>query len=135
MAVLDGEMSPLPEKQIKEHIEQCADCSAELEQQKFTIGMMEGKNRRSYDVDILTAVASITELQEGKPKHPEQLWPFIVFGLVLLANKLIEVLPYVSAGMFVKLMSLMIVFMFFGLIRQNPFTLVTNPLQKGELRK
>ena len=134
MAISDGERPLLPELQIKEHIESCVDCRVELEQQKYATELLNGQKRRPYDVDIWSGIEPVIEQSAIRPKQSLQLWLFAALGLVLFACKIIEVLPVFTPGVIFKLMSLVIVFLFFVLLGQNPFIINQNLTLKGDIK-
>jgi len=132
MAISDGERPLLSELQIKEHIESCADCRLELEQQKYATKLLDGQRRRPYEVDVWSGIEPVIEQSAIRPKHSLQLWLFAALGLILFAYKIIEVLPVFAPGVIFKLMSLVIVFVFFVLLGQNPFIINQNLILKGD---
>jgi hypothetical protein len=134
MAISDGEEPLLSELQIKEHIESCADCRVELEQQKYATELLDGQKRRPYDIDVWSGIEPVIEQSAVRPKHSLQLWMFAALGLILFAYKIIEVLPVFTPGVIFKLMSLVIVFVFFVLLGQNPFVVSQNLILKGDLK-
>jgi hypothetical protein len=123
MAISDGEQPLLSELQIKEHIESCADCRLELEQQKYATELLSGQKRRLYDVDVLSGIEAVIEQSAIRPKHSLQLWKFAALGLILFAYKIIEVLPVFSPGV-----------IFFVLLGQNPFIINQNLTIKGDVK-
>jgi predicted anti-sigma-YlaC factor YlaD len=134
MAISDGERPLLSELQIKEHIESCEDCRLELEQLKIATELLDGKRRRPYDVNVWSGIETVIEQSSIRPKHRLQLWLFTALGLILFAYKIIDVLPVFKPGVIFKLMSLVIVFVFFVLLGQNPFAINQNLILKGDLK-
>ena len=134
MAIFDGEQPLLSERQIKEHIESCEVCRAELEGQKSAAELLDGRSRRSFDFDVWPGVEAAVEQSAARPKHRLQSRLFVSLGLVLLACKIIEVLPVFTPGIVFKLMSLAIIFVFFILLGQNPFAINQNLILKGDLK-
>jgi predicted anti-sigma-YlaC factor YlaD len=134
MAISDGEQPILSELQIKEHIESCADCRLELEQQKYATELLDGQKRRSYDVDVWSGIETVIEQSAIRPKPRLQLWLFAALSLILFAYKIIEVLPVFTPGVIFKLMSLVVVFVFFVLLGQNPFIINQNLTLKGDIK-
>ncbi len=132
MAILDGERPLLSELQIKEHIESCADCRLELEQREYATDLLDGQKRRPYDIDVWSGIEPVIEQSAILPKHSLQLWLFAALGLILIACRIIEVLPAFTPGVIFKLMSLVIVFVFFVLLGQNPFAINQNLILKGD---
>jgi hypothetical protein len=134
MAISDDEQPLLSEFQIKEHIESCEDCRLELEQQKYAIELLDGQKRRPYDINVWSGIETVIEQSAIRPKHSLQLWLFTALGLILFAYKIIDVLPVFTPGVIFKLMSLVIVFVFFVLLGQNPFAINQNLILKGDLK-
>ena len=134
MAISDGERPLLSELQIKEHIESCEDCRFELEQQKYAIELLDGQIRRPYNINVWSGIKTVIGQSAIRPKHSLQLWLFAALGLILFAYKIIEVLPVFTPGVIFKLMSLVIVFVFFVLLGQNPFAINQNLILKGDLK-
>jgi predicted anti-sigma-YlaC factor YlaD len=134
MAILDGEVPQLPEKDINKHLESCADCRLELEQQKQAAGLLDGQNRRVFTEDISPRVAAAVEAAEAGPKQPANVPAFVIFCLFLIAYKIIEVLPAVTPGVVIKMMPLLVILLFFSLLKQNPFTINQNLRLEGDIR-
>jgi hypothetical protein len=59
---------------------------------------------------------------------------FVILCLFLLTYKIIEVLPFVSAGITIKLIPVGVLVLFFGLIKQNPFEINPNLRLQGETK-
>ena len=134
MAILDGEAPQLPEKDINKHLESCADCRLELEQQKQAAGLLDGQNRRIFAEDISSRIAVAIEEAEAGPKQPANVPAFVILCLFLLAYKIIEVLPAVTPGVALKMMPLLVILLFFSLLKQNPFTINQNLRLEGDIR-
>lgn len=133
-AILDGEAPQLSEKEVKEHLESCADCRLELEHQRHAVGLLDRQSRRVFVEDVWAAIAVAIQQSTATPKGGQQLCPFVVFGLILLAYKIIEVLPAVSPGVVIKLIPLGVMVLFFGFLKQNPFFINQNLTLKGDTR-
>jgi predicted anti-sigma-YlaC factor YlaD len=133
MAILDGEKPLLLADEVDEHTRSCAHCRRELEQQKQTAALLHGQTRRVFAEDLWpTVAASIEPL--SKPNHPRELPLFVMLGLFLLAYKIIGVLPGFHASVLTKLVPLVIVFVFFSLLKQNPLTINQNLRPEGDTR-
>jgi anti-sigma factor RsiW len=134
MAILDGEIPQLSKEEISEHLESCADCRYELEQQKEVMGLLAEQSRRSSTEDIWPRVsAAIGESTAGRKTNVE-LYVLGLLGLVLFIYKIFEVLPNLTPGAVIKLMPLAVVFIFFALLRQNPFSLSQHLRTQGDIR-
>lgn len=134
MAILDGEAPQLSEKDINKHLESCADCRLELEQQKQAAGLLNGQGRRVFNEDISFGIAAAIEAPEAGPKQPANVPAFVILCLFLLVYKIIEVLPAVTPGVVIKMMPLLVILLFFSLLKQNPFTINQNLRLEGDIR-
>jgi len=134
MAILDGEEPKLSTEKINEHLQSCADCRHELEQQKQIVNLLGEQKRRSFTEDVCSRIAAAIRESEAKRYAGQRLWPFVVLGLILLTYKIIEVLPGVTAGLFIKSMPLVVIIVFFSLLKQNPFKLNQNLRLQGDIR-
>ena len=126
MAILDGEEPQLSAKEINEHLQSCADCRHELELQKDIAKLLGNQNRRSFTEDICSRIAAVIQESEARRYAGQKLWPFVVLGLILLGYKIIEVLPGVTAGLVIKSTPLVVIIVFFSLLKQNPFKINQN---------
>ncbi len=133
MVTLDGEISPLSVEELDEHLKSCADCRRELEQQKVAIGLLDEQSRRFITEDVCSRVAATIEESRVKLKSRQGLGLFIVLGLILLVYKVIEVLPGFTPGLIIKLTPVILVFVFFGLLKENPFKVNQNLKLKGDI--
>ena len=133
MVILDGEAPPLSVKELDEHLKSCPDCRRELEQQEVAIELLDEQSRRFITEDVCSRVAATIEESRVKLKSRQGLGPFIVLGLILLAYKVIEVLPDFTPGLVIKMMPLVSVFVFFILLKENPFKVNQNLKLKGDI--
>ncbi len=133
MSILDGEVPKVSTKELDEHLKSCADCRRELEQQKVAIGLLDEQSRRFITEDVCSRVAATIEESRVKLKSRQGLGPFIALGLILLAYKVIEVLPDFTPGLVIKMMLLVSVFVFFILLKENPFKVNQNLKLKGDI--
>ena len=133
MAIQDGEVPQVSTKEIDEHLEFCADCCHELKQQKEAIGWLDGQSRRIITEDIYSRIIVSIDQSQAKPRYRQELCLFLVLGLILFAYKVLEVLPAFTPDLFVKLMPLAFVFLFFCLLKQNPFKINKNLKLEGDL--
>jgi predicted anti-sigma-YlaC factor YlaD len=131
MAILDGEKPTLPANEVDEHIRSCADCQRAVEQQGQTAGLLAGQSRRVFAEDVWPKVAVSIEAS-ARPKHLREVFLFVLLGVFLLAYKVIEVLPGIATGVAIKLAPLVVVFVFFCLLRQNPFAINQNLRLEGD---
>lgn len=132
MAIADGEVGPLSVEQLDEHLKSCADCRRELEEQKAAIGLLGQLNRLPVAEDICSRVTATIEKSEIKPDGMAGLGLFIALGLILLVYRIIEVLPGFTLGLVAKLVPMVLVFVFFVLLKENPLKVNQNLGLKGD---
>lgn len=122
MAVADGEESGFSVEQLRAHIAVCANCQHELKQSQALDQMLTGLALAEQRVDLWPAV------ENRIAKHTSSVigWrPFALIGLLLVAYKLLEMLPARDLGLAFKLVPLVIVALLFVLIKENPFRINT----------
>jgi len=134
MAIRDGEMPQLSVEEIDKHLKSCADCRYQLEQQEKIIRLLDKQNRRSFTEDVCSGIAVSIEASKAGLDTGQKMWPFVVLCLILLGYKIVEVLPGVTAGLVIKLIPLVIIVMFFGLLKQNPFKINQSLKLEGDSR-
>ena len=133
MTILDGEEPILSVNEVNEHIEHCADCRHELEQQKQVDAILHGQSRRTFAENVWPTVAARIE-QSAKPNRLSELLLFVSLGIFLLAYKIIEVLPGITHSVTIKLVPLAIVFVFFRVLKQNPLEIRPNLRLEGNTK-
>ena len=134
MAIRDGETPPLPEQEVSMHLESCADCRLEIDQQKQAMEFLDGRSRRVFAQDVWPEIAAAMETTKAGRRQPASVLPFVVLCLFLLAHKIIEVLPSVTAGVLIKLAPVAVLVLFFALIKQNPFQINENLQLQGDIK-
>lgn len=126
MAIRDKETPLLSEKEVREHLESCAECRLENDQQKEAMELLAGQNRRIFAQDVWPEIAAAMEATKAGSKQSASVLPFVVLCVFLLIHKVIEVLPSVTAGVMIKLAPVVVLVLFFTLIKQNPFEINQN---------
>ena len=148
MAICDGETAPLSEQEIARHLESCADCRIEIDQQKQAAEILNSRSRQVFAHDVWPAlsprlvgrVGQVGQVRQArpqghaKPAQPANVLPFVLLCLFLLTFKIIEVLPSVTAGVAVKLIPVGVLVLFFTLLKQNPFRINENLKLQGDIR-
>jgi len=135
MARADGAQTALPPAEIEAHLTHCAHCRREIAQ--------------------LEAVSTLLNAQRRQPLHAVNLWarienrlpapaaaaarekfpvshPFILLGLLLVAYRLVEMVPDRSLGWPFKLVPLLLAVAAFVYLRENPFKINANLSLEGE---
>lgn len=117
MAEADGERAELSPEEIERHLMTCDNCRAEVAQLEKIDGTLKRTSRAEQPVDLWPAVNH--GLQQPAPRSS---WtPFAVAGVMLLAYKLLEMLPQKDPGMAIKLVPLIIFALLIVFLRENPF--------------
>ena len=134
MAIRDGETAPLSEQEIARHLQSCADCRIEIDQQKQAAELLNGRSRRAFAHDVWPEIATALEETKRRSAQPAHVPAFVALCLFLLTFKIIEVLPSVTAGVAIKLIPAGVLILFFTLIKQNPFEINQNLKLQGDTR-
>jgi predicted anti-sigma-YlaC factor YlaD len=118
MAKADGETSTFSSEELESHIASCPNCRLELEQMKALNVMLMGQTLLTRDVDLWPSIED-----RIRPRTDSVIsWrPFALIGLLLVASKLLEMLPERDLGFTIKVVPLIIVTLLFVLIKENPF--------------
>ena len=119
MATADGEEPEFRKKLLAAHVAGCANCQHELEQLRALDQALAGHKLSESHVDLWPAI------EKGITKRALDWQPFAVIGLLLVINKLLEMLPAHDLGIALKLLPLLIVGLLFVLIKENPFRINT----------
>ncbi len=126
MAISDVEQTQLSEKEISEHISACDDCRLMIKQLQISVKLLDGRQRKSYDVNVLNEVESALSQAETSPKNSKYSAYFIVLGFALFILKIINLSPVETIGIFIRFLTIVVIFVFFVSIKQNPFTIKDN---------
>ena len=134
MAVRDGESPPLAEQEIKKHLESCAECRLEIDRQVQAVELLNGRSRRIFTQDVWPEIATALEETKRRSPQPAHVPAFVALCLFLLAFKIAEVLPSVTAGVAIKLIPVAVLVLFFALLKQNPFRINENLRLQGDIK-
>lgn len=134
MAISDGEQPLVPENEIASHLKSCNDCRIAVEQLHSAAKMLEDKKRKAYDINIVDEIEAALNTAKMQPKYSEYLRHFIALGLVLFILKIVDVSSALTAVGTARFLPVIVVIVFFVLIKQNPFTINPNIQMKGELK-
>lgn len=121
MALADGEEEPgLSGAQVEAHLAGCETCRLEMAQFSQTVHLLETHERRAYDADLWPAI----EQRISKKAMPRAL-VFWALGALLIAYKLVEMLPEDAPGYAVRIVPVIVIVSAFIFIRENPFKIKT----------
>jgi predicted anti-sigma-YlaC factor YlaD len=118
MAEIDGEEVEISSEQTNQHLASCGNCRWEIKQMQLANNLLKRQARREQDADLWSAI----EKQIG-PRSSSQIgWkPFALLGMLLVAYKLLEMLPERDFGLVFKLVPLIFIVALFVFLKENPF--------------
>ncbi len=134
MAIFDKEKPLLTAKEIEEHIASCNDCRRAIEQLQGAVNFLDGKHRKSYEVNVWETVEHALRKNQTVKESMGFSVHFIFLGLILVILKIIGVLPAFNYGAVVKVVSVFVIIAFFFMIKQNPFSISHNLQTKGDIK-
>lgn len=119
MAEIDGEETEISSEQMNLHLASCENCHLEIGQMQLADNLLKKQTRRGQNADLWSAI----EKQIGAQSTAPQLaWkPFALLGVLLIAYKLLEMLPERDFGLAFKLVPLIFVVALFVFLKENPF--------------
>lgn len=123
MAVSDGEETGLPIAEIKEHIAGCESCGLETAQMELLAQTFANYERREMNADLWPAVSDgIIRSEIARLSGKGVL---AVVAVLLVAYKLIELVPYETPGHFLKIAPVIMAVALFIFLKENPFKINT----------
>ncbi len=132
MAICDNEKPLIAAKEIDKHLASCSDCRAAIEQLQETVNYFDGKQRKTYEVNVLEAVENTLQESSTIKEDSKYLVHFVILGLVLIILKIVGMSPAFNNPFTVKTVSIFVIIIFFFLIKQNPFSIEHNLQMKGD---
>lgn len=118
MAEFDGEDAGFSAEQINSHFAVCENCRTEFGQMQNINYLFENQTRRGQDADLWFEIETGIGAQTASQMS---LKPFVLLGLILVAYKLLEMLPEQDFGPAFKIVPLIFVVALFVIINENPF--------------
>ncbi|HBR69310.1 MAG TPA: hypothetical protein DEA55_08055 [Rhodospirillaceae bacterium] len=129
MAEIDGEEPPLSAEQINLHLATCANCWQEIEQMQAADNLLNRQMRREQTADLWAAIETRISAQEVAQNR----WkPFAWLGALLVAYKVLELLPAQNFGLAFNLVPLVLIVATFVLLKENPFKINDELVLEGE---
>ncbi len=132
MAEMDGESPLLSAEQTKRHLNGCERCQAEIEGQAITVNLLQKQKRRNDAVALnlwFEIEKRIDEKAVSEPVGQRQF--FLLLGAILVAYKLLEMLPVRDFGFSFKLVPVIFTVALFYLLKENPFKINTELKLEG----
>ena len=124
MAAADGENTQLPTEEVTGHLRDCENCRDEAVRMKQVNAIFQQATRREETMDLWPAISSRLDQQS-----PWVDWrPYAIVAVLLLAYKLVELLPKADPGGAITLVPLIIFGAFLVFVRENPFRINTELL-------
>ncbi len=118
MAEIDGEETEISAEQMNLHLAACGNCRQEIEQMRSTDNLLGRQTRHEQDADLWSAI----ENRIGKQTVSQTGWkPFALLGALLVAYKLLEMLPAQDLGLAFKFVPLVLIVVLFVFLKENPF--------------
>jgi predicted anti-sigma-YlaC factor YlaD len=130
MAETDGEAPLLSAEQTALHLNRCEACRTEIERQKIAVDVFQKQERRAVQADLWLKIEKrISGEQISEPLQTRYF--FLLLGAVLVAYKLLEMIPASDFGFLFKLAPLIFVAALFYFLRENPFKINTELKLEG----
>lgn len=118
MAEIDGEETEISAERIDLHLATCENCRREVEQMRSADNLLKGNARREQTADLWSAIETRIDAKEVSQND----WkPFALLGALLVAYKLLEMLPEQTFGLAFNLVPLILIVATFVFLKENPF--------------
>ncbi len=118
MAEIDGEETEISAERINLHLATCENCRQEIEQMQSADNLLKGQARREQTADLWSAI----QTRIGPKEVSQNGWrPFALLGALLVAYKLLEMLPEQNFGLAFNLVPLIFIVATFVFLKENPF--------------
>ena len=130
MAETDGEAPLLSAGQTTLHLSRCETCRTEIERQKIAVDVFQKQERRAVQADLWLKIEKrIAAEPVSEPLRTRYF--FLLLGAVLVAYKLLEMIPANDFGFWFKPAPLIFVAALFYFFRENPFKINTELKLEG----
>ena len=135
MAMEDGYVSELSADQIEAHLAECSDCRREVGQLRTLANLLDGQKRRERTEDIWDHVEQHLPDALPVPTDSQVGYLFVILGLLLLAYRLVEMIPDRHLGILFKLVPILFVVVVFIYLKENPFKINSELTLEGRETK
>ncbi|MDQ3749360.1 MAG: hypothetical protein M3367_10175 [Acidobacteriota bacterium] len=132
MAEMDGEPPLLSAERTAWHLSRCEGCRAEIKRQAVAVTLLQKQKRRTdtAEVNLWSEIEKrIDEKAVSEPVAQRQF--FLLLGAILVAYKLLEMLPVRDFGFSFKLVPVIFIVALFYLLKENPFKINTELKLEG----
>ncbi len=127
MAEIDEEVIAISAEAINLHLESCENCRREFELMSAADNLLKMQRRRLNEADLWSEIEA--EILRKTASHFD-LKPFILIGFLLIAYKLLEMIPEQEFGFIFRLVPLAFIVGLFFLLKENPFRINTELAQE-----
>lgn len=117
MAEADGEAAELSPEDLEQHLSACKTCRAEVARMQELHSILQRSSRADVAADLWPAVNE----RLAQPDMRISWQPFVVAIVLLLAYKLLEMVPEKDPGMLIKVAPLVIFGALMIFLKENPF--------------
>jgi len=117
MAEADGERADLSQEDLDLHLSACEKCRTEIARLHDIDAILQRSSRAEASVDLWPTLSGRLD----QPTRRITWQPFAIAVVLLLAFKLIEMIPQEDPGVLVKAAPLVIFGALMLLLRENPF--------------
>jgi len=132
MAIADGYQSELSSDQIEAHLAECLDCRHEIGQLRALSSLLDAQERRQRTESVWRLVEQRLP-DVAVARSTSRAWrPFMLFGVLLLGYRLVEMIPERDFGLLFKLVPVVLVIAAFSYLRENPFKIHSELRLEGE---
>lgn len=131
MAIADGYQPELSSEQIGTHLASCANCRRELGQLQELSSLLDTQKRRLRTENLWQKIErrmpNVTHTRTSQVSAS-----FMFLGALLLAYRLVELLPDRDFSFLFKFVPVLLVIAAFGYLRENPFKINSELSLEGE---
>ena len=133
MARADGYVSEVSAEQIEAHLADCETCLKDLTELRVTTSLLEAHQRQQSTVDIWERIApSLPAALTTTGSRTKAWYPFLALSIVLIAHRLLALIPDGEPGFLFKLVPVLFVIAVFIYLRENPFKINVALRLEGE---
>ena len=132
MANADDVQPPLPLFEIEAHLARCADCRREVAQLETLSGLLSSRKRSLRPEDLWAGIENRLTAPATAREAFAVSATFILLGLLLVACRLVEMIPERAPGWSFKIVPLLAAVAAFVYLRENPFRINAELRLKGE---
>ncbi|HEX9959591.1 MAG TPA: hypothetical protein VGB00_01495 [Pyrinomonadaceae bacterium] len=130
MAETDGEAPLVSAGQMTLHLSRCEACRTEIERQKIAVDVFQKQERRAVQADLWLKIEKRIAAEPVSGSARTRYF-FLLLGAILVAYKLLEMIPANDFGFWFKLAPLIFVAALFYFFRENPFKINTELKLEG----